>query len=96
MNINRSFTQRIRRRDKSIWQHSCTLRHGKGTGKSRVPNIGAGWCELSAADHGGCAVQSMNCLRTLEYWDSGFESYSNYETEESPRAKQKNCGDIDE
>jgi hypothetical protein len=26
--------------------------------------------------HSGCAVQVMNCLRSFEHWDRGFESYS--------------------
>jgi hypothetical protein len=27
-----------------------------------------------AADHSGRAVEGMNCLRSLELWDRGFES----------------------
>jgi hypothetical protein len=30
------------------------------------------------ADHSGRAVQGMNCLRSLERWDRGFESHSRH------------------
>jgi hypothetical protein len=29
-----------------------------------------------SVDHSGCEVWVINCLRPLEYWDRGFESYS--------------------
>jgi hypothetical protein len=31
---------------------------------------------LPFADLSGRAVSDMNCLRSLEYWDRGFESHS--------------------
>jgi hypothetical protein len=34
--------------------------------------------ELGRADHSGRAVEGMNCLRSLERWDRGFESHSRY------------------
>jgi hypothetical protein len=30
------------------------------------------------ADHSGRAVEGMNCLRSLEIWDRGFESHSRH------------------
>jgi hypothetical protein len=35
-------------------------------------------CNGSGEDHGGRAVQGMNCLRSLERWDRGFESHSRH------------------
>jgi hypothetical protein len=34
------------------------------------------WVNISEADHGGRAVKGMNCLRSLERWNRGFESHS--------------------
>jgi hypothetical protein len=28
------------------------------------------------ADHSGCAKECMNCVRSFECWDRGFESHS--------------------
>jgi hypothetical protein len=33
---------------------------------------------LQRADQSGRAVQGTNCLRSLERWDLGFESYSRH------------------
>jgi hypothetical protein len=33
---------------------------------------------LVPADHSGGAVEGMNCFRTLEHWDRGFESNSRH------------------
>jgi hypothetical protein len=33
---------------------------------------------LLYADYGGLEVQRMNCFRSLESWDRGFESHSMY------------------
>jgi hypothetical protein len=31
-----------------------------------------------SADHSGRAVYAMNCLRSLQRWDRGFESHSRH------------------
>jgi hypothetical protein len=33
---------------------------------------------IPIADHSGSAIQDMNCLRSLERWDRGFESHGMY------------------
>jgi hypothetical protein len=35
-------------------------------------------CNDQFADHSGRTVWGINCLRSLEHWDHGFESHSRY------------------
>jgi hypothetical protein len=37
-----------------------------------------GSCTIHIADHSGRAVWGMNCLRSLESWDRGFEYHSRH------------------
>jgi hypothetical protein len=61
----------------------CTLLWRKISALKQVDNQlrilyrGASWC-MPTADHSGRAVWGMNCLRSLERWDRGFESYSRH------------------
>jgi hypothetical protein len=56
--------------------HPCKLCSSNAKGKI-IMNYQS--IKMWKADHGGRAVWGMNCLRPLERWDRGFESYSRHE-----------------
>jgi hypothetical protein len=59
-------------RDGHCLSHFCIYMTLKKTGESKFLHFVSVYS--SQSDHSGRAVWGMNCLRSLEHWDRGFES----------------------